>query len=327
MKAKDTVKKMGMTEAIQTIKSAKTIALFCHINPDCDTICSALALKLSLDKLGKTVHVFCDGEMKNGVNRVFKSELVNRDKSIDRYDLCAAIDCGDRNRVGSYYSLFKNGFTTLCIDHHKQTDNFAKVNYVESFAGATAELIYSLIVKIDASLIDSHIATLLYTALVTDTGNFSFSNTGERTLRIASELLRFGVNNSDISYVFYKEIRLPVFKLKARAIGKAQFFENDKIGVITFEKEDFEATGTTSADSSNIVNELINISGVEIAVSITEVKPHSYKLSVRTGKKADASKIAGAFGGGGHKNAAGFMMNGFLGNVIDDVLKVCKDNL
>ena len=173
-KAKDTEKKMGKFEAIKTIKSANTIALFCHVNPDCDTICSALALKFALEKTGKTVHVFCDGVLKEG-DEVFGSDQINADKPLAKYDLSVAVDCGDENRVGSYASLFKRSLKTLCIDHHRQTEQFAAVNYVESFSGATAELIYQIINEIDPSLLDASIAELLYTALVTDTGNFSFS--------------------------------------------------------------------------------------------------------------------------------------------------------
>ena len=318
---------MGKTEALKTIKSANTIALFCHVNPDCDTICSALALKFALEKTGKTVHAFCDGELKCGVDEVYGANKINADKPLSRYDLAVAVDCGDENRVGAYYSLFKKSAETLCIDHHRQNGPFADVNYVESSSGATAELIYLLINALDPALMDEEIAKLLYTALVTDTGNFSFSCTGARTLSIASELLGFGFDNAAISYKHFKEIRFPVFKLKARVLNKAQFFEDGQIGILTFLKEDFDATGTVSADSSNLVNEIINVSTVKIAASITEVKPHSFKISVRTSGDSDASAIAAAFGGGGHKAAAGFMLNGFIGNVIDDVLKACKDNL
>jgi len=326
-KPKDTVTKMGMIDVLNQLKSAKKIALFCHVNPDCDTIGSALALKFSLEKIGKKTDVFCDGEMKGSIAELKGADTVNAEKDPTKYDLSVAVDCGDQGRVGAYYSLFIKSAHTACIDHHKQLGHFADVNWVEPASGATAELIYLIACELGENVIDNTIATLLYTALVTDTGNFSFSCTSSRTLKIASELLTFGVKNADISSHFFKEIELPVFKLKARGISKAQFFENNAIGVLSFLKDDLDATGTVSADSSNLVNEVINIAGVRIAVSITEVRPHSFKMSVRTTDDVDASAIATVFGGGGHRNAAGFMMNGFYGNVLDDVLKACKDHL
>lgn len=326
MKKKATEMKMGINETIKQMKSANHIALFCHVNPDCDTICSALALKRALEKMGKQADVYCDGELKGELKDVVGIEVINM-PTLKVYDTSAAIDCGDQGRVGKYYALFAKSTKTICIDHHKQLSAFADVNYVDVTAGATAELIYLIIQEIDPAVLDSEIATLLYTALVTDTGNFSFSNTGARTLEIASKLLSYGVKNAEISYRFFKEITLKRFKLKAKVIEKAQFFEEDQIGVITFMKEDFDATGTTSADSSNLVNELINIAEVRIAVSITEVRPHSYKISIRTQDDVDAGSIANTFGGGGHKNAAGCMLNGYYGNVLDDLLKACRDHL
>ena len=326
MKKKVTETKMGINEAIKQLKSANHIALFCHVNPDCDTICSALALRLALQKTGKKIDVYCDGELKGEIRDVKGVDTINS-PSLRSYDLSVAIDCGDQGRIGKYYSIFAKSPKTLCIDHHNQLSSFADVNIVDVNSGATAELIYLILQEMDPNLPDVEIATLLYTALVTDTGNFSFSNTGARTFEIASKLLAFGVKNAEISYRFFKEITLKRFKLKARVIDKAQFFENDQIGVITFTKEDLDATGTTSADSSNLVNDLINIAEVRVALSITEVRPHSYKISIRTQDDVDAGSIANTFGGGGHKNAAGCMLNGFYGNILDDLLKACRDHL
>ena len=327
MRRKVTEMKTGINEVVKQLKSANNIALFCHINPDCDTICSALALKFALQKMNKKIDVFCDGDINGDIADVYGASFIN-EATGERYDTAVSIDCGDQGRVGKYYhSIFKKAPVTMCIDHHQQYESFTMINYVDPHSGATAELIYLIIKEINKDLIDREIATLLYTALVTDTGNFSFSNTGVRTLFIASDLLSYQINNADISYHFFKEIGLRKFRLKVRGLAKAEFFENDAIGIISFSAEDFKETGTSSADSSNLVNEIVNISTVRIAVSITEVHPHSYKVSIRTKEGVNAGKIANIFGGGGHKNAAGFMLNGFFGNVLDDILKACRDHL
>ena len=318
---------MEIIDVVKLIKSAKSIALFSHINPDCDTICSALALRLFLQKLGKQVSVFCDGDLKFDMAELCTADAVNADQPKTSYDLTIAVDCADEPRMGKYISLFQKGRKTLCIDHHLQDRNFAQYNLIDAHAGATAELIYLIVEAGDLSLMDTDIASLLYTALITDTGNFGFSNVSARTMSIASALLCYDVPNADISYKHFREITFDTFKLKARALAKTQFFENNRIGVLSFTKDDFLATGTTSANSSNLVNEVVNVAGVEIAVSITEVRPNSYKVSLRTQGAVDANAIAMTFGGGGHKNAAGFMVNGFYGNVLDDILKACKDHL
>ena len=318
---------MEIFEVVKLIKSAKTIALFSHINPDCDTICSALALRLFLKKMGKEVSAYCDGDLKFDMADLYSAEALNADCPKTSYDLTIAVDCATEDRIGKYRAVFQKGRKTLCIDHHLQDRTFAGYNCIDVHSGATAELIYLIIKEYDLSKMDKDIASLLYTGLITDTGNFGFSNVGVRTMSIGSDLLSYGIPNSDISYKHFREITFDTFKLKARALSKAQFFEKNKIGVITFTKEDFEATGTTSANTSNLVNEIVNIADVLIAVSITEVRSNSYKISLRTQGNVDANAIASVFGGGGHKNAAGFMVNGFYGNVLDDILKACKDCL
>ena len=318
---------MELTETIKLIKSAKTVALFSHINPDCDTICSSLALRLYLLKSGKDVSVYCDGDLKYDMSDLLTAEAMNASAPKKGYDLTIAIDCATEDRLGKYRPLFHKGKKTLCIDHHLQDRSYAGENFVDPHSGATAELIYMIIEKENSALLDCDIASLLYTALVTDTGNFAFSNVGERTLRIASELISYGIPHADISFKHFRAVSLPTFRLKTRVFSKIRFFEENKIGIITFLKEDFIATGTTVANSSNLVSDITNISGVEVAVSITEVKPNSYKVSIRTHKDVDANEIAMIFGGGGHKNAAGFTINGFYGNVLDDILKACKDCL
>ena len=318
---------MKIIDAVKLIKSAKTIALFSHINPDCDTICSALALRAFLTKDGKTVSVYCDGELKFDMKDLPDAEQLNAEETKNSYDLCIAVDCAAKDRLGKYEVFFGKGKKTLCLDHHLQDRMYAEYNLIDPTAGATAELAYLLMTEYDPSLVDKKIATLLYTALVTDTGNFGFSNAGVRTLQIGASLLAYGVPNAEISYKHFREIPYDTFKLKARCLAKAQFFEENRIGIISFTKEDFDATGTSSANTSNLVNEIINVAGVDVAVSITEIRKNSYKISVRTQGKVDANAIAATFGGGGHKNASGFMINGFYGNVLDDILKACKDNL
>ena len=319
--------KMEIIDVVKLIKSAKTIALFSHINPDCDTLGSSLALLHFLEKAGKTVSVFCDGDLKFDLNDLYGAKKINKDALKMHYDLTIAIDCMTKDRMGRFMPLFDKGKNKLCIDHHLQDKYYAPNNLVDPKAGATAELIYLLMKAYNPSLIDVNIAELIYTALVTDTGNFGFSNTTKRTLTIASELYDYGIDHASISFHHFREIPFDSFRLKARVLAKAHFFEDNKIAVLLFTKEDMEATGTTTANTSNLVNEVANVRGVLIGVSITEVRPNSYKVSVRTHGEVNANAIAATFGGGGHKNASGFTVNGFSGNILDDILKACKDNL
>lgn len=318
---------MAINEIVKVIMSVNDIALVCHINPDGDTICSALALKRLLDKIGKNNVVLCDGEVTGNLASVPYAATINCIQPKDKYQLTIAVDCGDLGRMGKYAGLIAKSENSICIDHHISTGSYAKYSLVDSKAAATAELIYSIISKIGIEYMDEEIAELLYIALITDTGNFSYSNTTRNTMTIAGKLLSYNIDNASLSYKFYKETSIEVFNLKNRVLSKAMFFENHRIGIIHFSQEDLAATGTTTSHTSNIANELINIKTVDIAISITDVKTRSYKVSVRTSDNIDANRIAMTFGGGGHKNASGFVLNGYFENVLDDILKACTDNL
>ncbi|MBO4473067.1 MAG: DHH family phosphoesterase, partial [Clostridia bacterium] len=111
---------MDLVEIVKLIKSANTIALFSHINPDCDTLGSALALRLFLTKQGKEVSAYCDGERKFDLSDLYTAEVIDRDPPKRSYDLTIAVDCATKDRLGKYGSLFDKGRKTLCIDHHLQ---------------------------------------------------------------------------------------------------------------------------------------------------------------------------------------------------------------
>lgn len=309
------------------INIANNIAIFCHINPDGDTLGSGLALYSFLKKAGKKVAVFCEDNPPAKLSFLPDSDKINNEMSDAKFDLAIAVDISDEERLGiRQVKKFFKAKNNICIDHHKTNTGFAKYTLFEP-ASATCEIIYKLMRYIDKTLIDRDAATCVACGIITDSGAFNYSSTTAETHEIVAELYGFDFDISEIIYRLIREVKLNVFKLKNRVFAKTIFECDNQIAIITFTKEDFAATDTSKENTDGIVSELIAIDTVKFAVAMTEERKASYKVSFRTKAPYDSSECAGVFGGGGHKFAGGCRIDGFYYDVIDKLVKVCKDRL
>lgn len=308
------------------INVANSIAIFCHINPDGDTLASGLALYAFLKKMGKDARIFCEDNVSKKLEFLPYSNMVNAEK-YEKADLSIAVDVSDEDRIGvKTVNKFKKSKRSVCIDHHKTNTNFAGVTLYEP-QSATCEIVYKLLKFIDKSLIDDSIATLIITGMVTDSGAFNYNSTTKETHEIMAELYDYNVSVSDIIYRVIRSIPYNSFKLKSRVLNNAKFYFDNKVAIVTFTKEDFDLTNTTRENTEGIVSDLIAIDEVKIAIAVTEERKESYKISFRTKDPYDSSRIASWYGGGGHKFAAGCRIDGYYYDVIDKLLKSCKDEL
>lgn len=306
---------------IEAIDSADDIALFCHTNPDGDALGSMLALYRALKNMGKDVHAYCDSPVPEKYMILAGSKDISFPQKAT-HRLAIAVDCADLDRLGQCRKSFLNAKKRIAIDHHGTFTAFGELNFVDATAAACAEIVYELLKCMD--LIDGTIAGLLFGAIVTDSGCFAFSNTTKRTHLIACELMDMGIDASKIIYNVYRSENIRKFKLKNAVLSRARFFEDGRIAVILFTKQDFEQTGTDSADTEGVISELADIDTVQIAFSVAEVGEQNYKVSIRSKGSVDSTVIARTFGGGGHVNAAGCRVNGFAEDIIDKLVFLAK---
>lgn len=320
------------SELIDLFVKANDIAVFMHVNPDGDCVCSALALTLFLRKKGKNVSVFapCLDSSSLPAKLAFLPGFaeINAIPPAVKYDLCAGVDLGDEGRLGdACFRLFLKGKTSAVIDHHSEYKNFARMTVREDDAASTTQILYKILADYDKSTIDADIALLLYTGLLTDSGGFTFSNTSPETHTVAAELLRYAFDAAEINRIVMKDIPLNVFRLKNRVLSRVELCEDGKLALINFTKEDFTATETTEKDTDGIINNVINIIGVELAVSVSEIGDKSYKVSFRSKHGVDASACAKCFGGGGHFHAAGCRVYGYYEDVHTKLLDAAREML
>ncbi|MDR1905317.1 MAG: bifunctional oligoribonuclease/PAP phosphatase NrnA [Clostridiales bacterium] len=302
------------------------IALICHINPDGDTVSSALALSAALKKMKKTADVFSTDEISDKLKYLPFSECINKGAE-EKYDIAVAIDCGDRGRLGLMAAIYDRADIKMCVDHHKSNALDFDYAFIDPDISSTAEIVFSLIKILGKNLFDKDIASLIYAGILTDSGMFSYPSVTAKTHRIAAELYDYGIDASDIAYNVFKKKTMRTFVLSHTVLSRAKFFCEDRIGIAIFFLKDFEETGASSDNTEGLVNSIQMIDSVKIAVTIIETGWQRFKVSIRTKDPVDASDIAGEFGGGGHKFAAGCRINGQIEEVTERIAKAASDRL
>lgn len=295
-------------EIITVLTEGKNYALLIHTSPDGDAIGSSLALAHTLVSSGKKVELFCQDTMPDSYEFLDGIKLFKRNlQPEDWYDVAVMIDCSDLDRLGSLSGITKCSAKTLNIDHHITNSYFADVNFVDIKAAATAEIIYEIISELSGTP-GLSVSEALYIGILTDTGNFSFSNVTPRTHSITSELIAQGVNPEKVSTLVYKNHSVNKIKLWGRAIDSLETDYSGKFAMITITSDMIENNGAKEFDVEGVVNFAVDIKGVELAVLIREMVAGGVKVSFRSKNFVDVSKLAAQFGGGGHKKAAGCIM-------------------
>jgi phosphoesterase RecJ-like protein len=230
------------------------------------------------------------------------SELVIvQDDVTDTYDAAFIIECSDVERPG--LPGLGNQFV-VNIDHHSTTVPFGDINWIDSTAAAVGEMIYNLCKALGVE-VTKEIAECIYTALLTDTGSFHFSNTTERTLKIASELVRRGVEPARVSQALFYSNSYSKIRLLGLVLSNIERDESGRIAWITMDRATMYETGASEEDSDGIVNHALSIDEVEAVAFFKELSPGAYRVSLRSKGKHNVAKVAELFGGGGHRNAAG----------------------
>lgn len=299
------------------IEKAKNILIIAHIQPDGDTLGSCFALQRVIEKMGKEADVFSEDEIPRRYAELLPKEIILRPAMVDKcYDLAIAIDCADKSRLGKAQKIFKRSLCTINIDHHITNEKFAQINYVAE-ASSVGEIIFELMGIIGIEQ-DEKTAQYLYIAMSTDTGNFTYSNTGRKCLSYVSELVELFDLRSTADALFRRRSRI-LTQLIARAISRLETFHDGKIAFVTLLSSDMQELGADGSDCENIVDFAREIEETKVAVFFREIKS-GVKISFRSKDDVDVCALAAMFGGGGHINASGCCTKGKLDEVKKAVL-------
>jgi phosphoesterase RecJ-like protein len=296
-----------LSQVVQLIEQNQRFMITSHVRPDGDGLGSGLALYWMLQALNKEADVVLRDRVPPAYNVLPGSDLVIvQDDVTQSYDAAFIIECGDVERPG--LPRLRNQFV-VNIDHHSTTTAFGDINWIDSTAAAVGEMIYNLCKALGVE-VTKEIAECIYTALLTDTGSFHFSNTTERTLKIASELVRRGVEPARISQALFYSNSLSKIKLLGLVLSSIQLDESGRIAWIRMDRETMREAGASEEEADGIANHALSIGEVEAVAFFKELSPVVYRVSLRSKGKFNVARVAESFGGGGHRNAAGCSVEG-----------------
>ena len=317
--------KSEMSSVIDTINTSKNVVITGHRTPDGDAVGAVFALGMALRKLEKNVQIVLE-EYNNRFNIIPGRELLYNGIFDElRPDTLIALDCASIERLGVASRLLKNAGCIVSIDHHVSNTGFAKVNYVDTEASSTCEIVFRLLREISHScVIDRDIASALYAGIIFDTGGLRHNSTSLKTLDAVSKLLSFDIPFTQIYNELMYVHTFAETKAMGRAIKNLYLVERGVIACTYITCEDLSASGAAIADLGDICEYISNISGVLLALFVYErLDGKGCKVSMRS-KNIPINGIAEKLGGGGHSLAAGCDFEGTLKQAQDTVIEMLR---
>jgi bifunctional oligoribonuclease and PAP phosphatase NrnA len=288
------------TKALELIEKSRYILIITHVNPDPDSIGSALALS----------NLFHENKIKHKVFNISSDLPQNLDfiprfeKITDQlpafFDLAISVDCGTYKRLG--FEL-DSSIPLINFDHHKSNNSFGVVNIVDSQKSSTAELVFEFF-KHNGLYITKDSATALYVGIYDDTLAFSLGRCDEMTFEKVNFLVECGASPSGIANKLLRRDSLAKYRIIPKVLDSLELFKDGEIASIIAMEEWFKQTGAHNRDCEDALDMIMSMAIVKIAIFVRVVNGVS-RVSLRSKGQIDVSAVAMKFGGGGHFNASG----------------------
>ena len=292
-----------------------------HINPEGDAIGASIALSMALETLGKKTVVYNS----DGVPGIYqylpgREKVIQTVQGIDpaSYNL-VLLDCNTMKRAGTEGLSFKS---SVVIDHHETEGNFGDIKWIEPHAAATGLMIYYILKEMGIEF-TRKIAVNLYSAIAVDTGTFRFGNTTAEVLRAAAELAEAGVKPGYVANNIYETWSERRFRLLIMALNTLDI--KDSVAFTHVSKKMYAETGANAEDTENFSGFPRMMGTVSISVFFRETTDGEWKVSLRSRGDTNVASLAVFFGGGGHKNAAGYTVKGTIEEVKKALLLKYKN--
>ena len=315
-----------LSQVVELIETKHKFGITTHIKPDGDGVGSSLGLCWLLRSLGKEAEVIVCGDVPVAYRSLPGADEIRDVVAIDgKYDAVFVIECSDLMRPGIAGLDLE---FTVNIDHHATSGHFGTINWIDSTASAVGEMIYNLCKAIGGK-ITKDIAECVYMALVTDTGSFHFSNTSDRTLKVASELIKAGAKPAKISEAVYNNYPWSRIELMRQVLDTVRRDESGRIATMRQTLAMELTAETVDGDNNGFVNIPLAAREVVAVVYMREVAKDKYRASLRSKGDINVAKVAEKFGGGGHRNASGLAIDGDWDQaekLIVDALLTAVDN-
>ena len=315
---------------VDIIRGSRRVVLTSHLRPDCDALGSELGMAGVLEALGKEVLIanphetppnlaFIDPERR--IRTIGKTVHA---ADLAGFDLLMVLDTSAWAQLGAMGEVIRGlSMKKIVLDHHVSADDLGAEEFKNTTAEATGRLVVEAARELGVPL-TAAIARPLFAALTTDTGWFRFTSTTASTFLVGAELVAAGAVPAEIYNELYEQETLARVKLRGRILERTTTELDGRLVYTACLLEDFDATGALPSDTEDVVNATLTVRGTEVAVILVEQASGGFKVSFRSRSKVDCSQLAGEFGGGGHKAAAGATVTGTFSDAQRRVLDAVR---
>ncbi len=307
---------MTRNECARFLSQGDNYLILTHRRPDGDTLGSAAALCRALRNLGKTAHVLENPELTPRL--AFLMEGLTKETPEER-DTVICVDVASPGMLPKTAEQLLEK-CVLRIDHHSTATSFTPNELVDPQAGACGEIIYDIMAELGQTP-DAKTAEALYVATSTDTGCFRFSNTTDHTFRVAAACAAAGANIYGLNQLLFETNTLSKLRMQAWIVENLQLFADGKMAIVAIPRAVEDLLGVNEDDMDNISSFPRTVAGVEMAATLRQTKEGLVKISCRAVPGRDAAAVCAAFGGGGHKGAAGAS----LALPLEEAVKAVKE--
>lgn len=293
-----------MNELVKALDDANHILIIAHVNPDADSMGSALAMYTYILRLQKKVSLYCKTEKMNPALQFLPFIEKVKHNAPNNYDLAMSFDCGAAKRLG-----IEPTDALVNVDHHVSNEDYGDINLIDSSAISTTQVLYDFFKENDIK-INAKMATCLFAGLVDDSQNFTTDKTDARAFLMAADLIACGADNALCIKELFKSRSLGSIRMKAKMLANARLECSGKLVSTLVERHFFEETGAYEVDCEEALHESLELVNVEVAFMLRHTKDGRIKGSLRSKNGINMNEIASAFDGGGHVHSAGFVCEG-----------------
>lgn len=311
-------------DLLARLRAIRHLIVTSHANPDGDAIGSELGVARILRSLGKSVTIWNADPAPSiysslpGFDRIHVGQKPPSRFS-ETVEAVLVLECPSVERTGLAARF--GDLPLLNVDHHLGNQHYGIVNWVDTAAPAVGELIFHLAQSM-AHPIDSDTATCLYLALASDTGGFRFSNTTPRAFQTAASLVELGASPERVAGWLFESRPLAMMKVLVSMMATLDLREGGRLCAVHVTDSMYAKAGASSTDTEGLIDYPRAIAGVDVVALFRELSDGKYKVSLRSrGETANVESVARLHGGGGHRNAAGFSIDGTFEEIKDRVLK------
>jgi len=300
-------------QILQLIERSQTFFIAAHENPDGDAIGSTLALANALREMGKDVVAYNNDQAP--LEYAFLpgyDTVVNELDESQTFDAGFVLDAGDLSRAGGW--IRERCRSLVNVDHHPYSEDFGDIYYVDTDACATGVLIYRLL-QAAGHQVTNDVATCIYTAILSDTGSFRYSNANPEAFQVAGEMVVAGVDPWSIASGLYESQEEGRLRLLALSLPTLRVSACGLYASVAVTLDMYESAAAIENYTDRFINYPRSIRGVEVAIFFRQLTKDSFKVGFRSMGKVDVGALARAMNGGGHHNAAGATVEGSLESV------------